>query len=173
MPQHSIIKTIFWVICANFICIANLSAHELVKDDVLRAHIAMRQKYDQCLEKAEQNANSQKACRVSYAKQRLLSAAELYHIYMEHALEAEELYEDVLLGVRGTVYRVGTTPLGILEVVLGLDDFGMTGVRVEFPPKYAAQVKNLKNGDTITVAAISKGMQVEGFIRLVNAEFIK
>ncbi len=147
-------------------------AHELNKDVTLRSHIAMRKNYDMCMEKAQNRAQSEKKCRQTYAKQRLLSVEKIHHLYMQHPLEAEELYDDMLVGITGTVQRIETTALGVPEIIFALDAFGLSGVRAEFSKAYAMQLQELKIGTKIRIMGICKSVQAEGFVRIIHAEFL-
>ncbi len=146
-------------------------SHELNKNATLLAHVQQRKQYDACLKNAPNNTTQAKKCRKAYANSRRLTAKQLFHLYMEHPLEAEELYDDMLIGLSGRISALGNSPLGMPEAVLALDELGLSGVRVEFSPQSMEKFKQLQLGDTLYVVAICKGVLQENFVRVVNAEF--
>ncbi len=154
-------------------------AHELAgrkKFTIMQELIKERSNYNKCLEKTKSSESGDEAakfCRKKYALQRKFSIKDLYHLYMEHILVAEELYTELLISVHGKVHKVGKSPLGFPEIVFSLDAFGVTGVRCEFPESAKKELKDLEIGKEVTLAGISKGLFNDDYVRLTHCEFIK
>ncbi len=152
---------------------ATVKAHEVQEKTLAAKHIQLRQRYDACMKQSAGTALAQKKCRMAYAKQRSFTPEKLYHWHMEHALEADSLYKDALIALKGTVHRVGKTMLGVPEIVMALDDYGMHGVRVEFSKQFQEQVTALQAGQMVQIIGICKGMEAEGFVRVIHGEFME
>ncbi len=165
------LNTIFYILVFLVFSLPAM-AHEIEKENIVAKHIASREKYDACLRKAGQKSLAQKACRKAYAKQRFFTVSSLYHLHTEHAFEAEELYSELLIGLKGRVRRVGKTMLGVPEIVMSLDSYGLSGVRIEFSSKLLPRLEALQMGEEIRIMGICKGMQGEDYVRVVHGEFM-
>ncbi len=164
-------NTVFCILCCLFFSFPAM-AHKIEIENIVAKHIALREKYDACLRKAGQKMSAQKACRNAYAKQRFFTVASLYHLHTEHVFEAEELYSELLIGLKGRVHRVGKTMLGVPEIVMNLDNYGLSGVRIEFSSKLLPRLEALQMGEEIRIMGICKGMQGEDYVRVVHGEFM-
>ncbi len=173
-------KYVFIVILMTFLLQTGFAyAHEFdarKKRAMMTELVKEHKKYQSCLEKAKDALDTEQAeklCRKKYAMQRMFKVKDLYHFYMEHILEAEELYSDLLIAVRGKVHRISKSPLGFPEVVFALDDFGVTGVRCEFPQSVAKKIAELEVGQEVTIGGISKGLFNDDYVRLTHCEILK
>ncbi len=169
----------FIVFVVFIIQCSDVHSHELspkIKRNIMQELINDRAGYDSCLKKAEKNINQEKAekqCRKTYALKRRFTTKELYHLYMEHILVAEELYTNLLISVKGKVHKVSKSALGFPEVVFSLDAFGVTGVRCEFPNNMKKEVEKLQEGDEVTISGISKGLFNDDYVSLTHCEILK
>ncbi len=165
-------KWLLLLLCLYTFFPISLKAHELKKSTLLQNNFKFRAAYDNCMQKANTNAQSQKNCRKVYALTKAFSPKSLYHLHMEHPLEAQELYFDMLISIKGQVQRIGQSPLGQPEIVMTLDAYGLSGVRIEFSKVFLPQIKKLSEGATVNIMGICKGMLTENYIRIVHGEFI-
>ncbi len=166
----------YLMLCICYLVLVSLaSAHELggIERNNLKSElIKERASYDACIKKAEDDAKAQEKCRKTYALQRLFSVEELFHLYTEHTLDAENIYTDLHIAVQGIVHRVGESSLGFPEIVLALDAFGLTGVRCEFSKNMAEDIAKLQAGDKVRLGGISKGLFGDDFVRITHCEFL-
>ncbi len=135
--------------------------------------ISERLAYDKCIKKAATDEFAKSVCRSNYALKRLLSLDELFHFYTEHAIDAEDIYTNLHIAVKGAVHRVGTSSLGFPEIIMALDAFGVTGVRFEFSKNMAKELEQLKQGTEITIGGIVKGMFTDNYVRLTHCEILE
>ncbi len=166
MPQHPThIYILLVVLC---LCPRTALGHDFPdKHTLFKNMLSARNTYEQCLKKSKAHKSQEKACRKTYALTRSFSPAELWHIFQEHPLEAYELYENLLVAVRGTVHRTGTSALGYPEIVLASDAFGLTGIRCILPKGAALSIRP---GDNITVGGICTGLERDRYVILNHAE---
>ncbi len=171
-------KTVCCLICAFFIGGAQVSyAHEINASELLFKRHEQRKKYEICVKKApekgEKRAQVVKKCREQYVKKRLFTPEELLHLYKEHPMEAEDIYTDMMVGIKAEISQVAESDMGYPEIRFHLDSFGMTGVRCEFAKDSAKEVAKLKAGDKVRLLGISKGLVRDNHVYVTNCEIIQ
>ncbi len=136
-----------------------------------------RQEYDTCLKKAQKNAQNdlakaEKQCRHHYALKRLFTPKQLLSFYKEYILEAEDIYTDRLIAIKGKVSSAGIGDLGLPEIIFATDAFGLEGVRCRFPKSAAESIAKIEKDTEIYVGGICTGLRYDRYIRLINCELL-
>ena len=137
--------------------------------------LSPRATYDQCLEAAAgqpgaARQDAEKQCRRAYAATRTLTPKALWDAFREDRQDAEERYQNKLVGLRGTVTQAGMSKLGFLEVVFHMDAYGRNSVRCRFPAGARDALARLRPGDTVSLGGICTGLSSDGHVRLDHCE---
>jgi RNA polymerase subunit RPABC4/transcription elongation factor Spt4 len=94
-----------------------------------------------------------------------ISPDELYTIYEENEVKADNLYKGKTVRITGIINDIGTDVLDEPYITFAGDEYGFTGIQIYFNKAERGKIADVSKGRTVTIVGKCDGKLINVFIR--------
>ncbi|MBO4311504.1 MAG: hypothetical protein J5828_00715 [Desulfovibrionaceae bacterium] len=107
------------------------------------------------------------------AAARTVTPSKIWNDFNENEVAAEDQYKGHILGVKGKIGKITTSPLGYPEVTFSIDQFGLKAVNFQFDKESRKDIAKLKKGKQITLGGECQGFVMGATVIFKDAFIVK